>query len=189
MMGTTRCHTMKVTPMIDGHHTRVPCAKPRSRPHTVGRTRSVVREPGGALRPLQKKRQHGFRRLVRGEREWQEAHPPHKEWVREWGRGSTGGGVASTFHEGLAGSRPLDPGLGARRVRGVTCPYLARRHPARRMCDMSSAGGSPHEACMRACFDHIPLYSHTLFACQERVAHLGSLPGVSAHPELETSAI
>ena len=41
--------------------------------------------------------------------------------------------------------------------------YLARRHPACRMCDMSSAGGSPHEACMRACLDHTPLYPPTLF--------------------------
>ena len=33
------------------------------------------------------------------------------------------------------------------------------------------------------------IYPHTVFHRQARVAHIGSLPGVSARPELETSAI
>ena len=58
---------------------------------------------------------------------------------------------------------PRVPAAGDGLARRLPRVHLARRHLARRMCDMSSAGGSPHEACMRACLDHTPLYPPTLF--------------------------
>ena len=81
------------------------------------------------------------------------------------GWGIDRGGGQGTFRRGLVCLPAHSTQARARRRhRGVTCPtwHVARRCP----CNMPSAGGSPHEACTRACLDHIPLYSPTVFACQ-----------------------
>ena len=101
------------------------------------------------------------------ERERQEAHPPHKEWLREWGRGSTGGGVKAPSTRASRGSRRARPRLGP-----VTCPQ----------CDVSgtTAPGMPsmrhveragaREACMRRCSDPPPRDAPPYCFCMPRRA-------------------